>query len=505
MNKQRGSLEEKLLIKTKGDYIMPLNGYTPCSFYHPLSNKDIQKIHEASVRVLEEVGFMVEHDGALNLLEEAGCKVDYNNKVAKIPEKVLMDYIKMAPARIRMCGRDLINDVIVEPNKVFFDGGGGSIKIYDIETGERRDSTLKDLAQMSKITDALEHVHLMDTPCMPNDVPLGEVDLNRFFATTYNCSKPLMIGAYDDPDKMIRMAQMIAGGEEALRKRPFLSIIICTISPLKLEPTYIDKIFKFVEAGIPVFLDPCPTAGLNAPLTLAGLLVQINAEALFNVFFPQVIKAGAPAFYTVVPNTADMRTSRFLFGSIENAIMNAGLSQMATFYNLPMYSTAGLTEAKVGDFQAGIEKAMQVLLVALSGAQIVHDTNGMLDSSLTYSAEQLVVDNEVNGMVLRALRGIDVTKDTLAEEVIKKVSHTGSFLTEEHTFRHARTEMFFPKLANRNEYDEWLKGGKRDMIDKAHEVVLDLLKNHEPKRLSDDLVKDLKKEFPEIRVEDCLV
>lgn len=480
---------------------MPLCGFS-ANFYQPLSMKEMQVIHSVSVRILEEVGYMVEHEGALKMLAEAGCKIDFEKKIAKISEEVLINYIKKAPARIRLCGRDSKHDVIIEPNRVFFDGGGGSTKIYDIETGERRDSTLKDLATMSKITDALENVHLMDTPCMPNDVPLDGIDINRFFATTNNCTKPLMIGIYNDPDKMIRMAYMIAGGEKEFRERPFLSIIVCTISPLKLEPTYVDRIIKYVEAGVPVFLDTCPTTGLSAPMTLAGLLAQINAESLFNVFFPQVIKAGALAFYTVVPSIADMRTAHYCFGAIENAMMNAACSQMATFYNLPLYSTAGLTESKVSDFQAGAEKAMQVLLVALSGAQIVHNTNGMLDSSLIYSADQLVMDNEINGMVIRVLRGIEVNVDTLAEEVIMKVGPGGEFLTQEHTLRHARSEMFYSKLAVRNTYDEWFKDGCKGMVEKAHEVVLDLVKNHEPDRLPDELVKDLKKEFPELRIED---
>jgi len=454
---------------------------------------------------LEETVYLVKHAVALKLLEEVGCKVDYNTSIVKVPERVLMDYVKKAPARIRLCGRDPKDDVIVEPNKVFFDGGGGSFKILDIETGERRSSTLRDLATMSKITDALDNVHLLDTPCMPTELPLGELDINRFFATTYNSTKPLMFGMYDEPDKMIQMAYMIAGSEEAFRKRPFLSMVVCTISPLKMEPTYIDKIIKYAKAGVPLYLDTCPTCGLTAPMTLAGMLAQINAEALFNVFFPQVIVEGAPAFYTVVPTIADMRTSRLCFGAIENAMMNAALSQMATYYNLPMYSTGGLTESKTSDFQAGVEKSMQVLLSAMSGGQIVHDTNGLLDSSLTYSADQLVLDNEVNGMVLRVLRGIEVNKETLAEEVIKEVGPGGEFITHEHTFKYSRSELFYPKLAVRDNYEEWFNDGSKDMVENAHEVVQHLVKNHQPQRLPDGLVKDLKKEFPELRVDDCMV
>jgi trimethylamine--corrinoid protein Co-methyltransferase len=483
---------------------MPLCGVAS-NYYKPLSQGDIQAISGASIRILEEAGYMIEHEGALKMLEEVGCIIDYEKKIAKIPENVLMDYVKMAPARIRLCGRSKKRDVIIEPNRVHFDGGGGSIKIYDIETGERRDSTLKDLAMMAKITDALENVHLMDTPCMPNDIAMGNLDLNRIFATTNNTDKHLMVGMYDDPDKIIKMGHIIAGGEENFRKRPFFSMIVCTISPLKFEPTYVDKVIKYVKAGVPVYLDTCPTAGLNAPMTLAGLVAQANAESLFNVFFPQVIKQGAPAFYTVVPNVADMRTSRFSFGAVENGMMNAALAQMAAYYNLPLYSTAGLTEAKTSDFQAGVEKTMQVMLGAMAGGQLIHDTNGMLDSSLTYSADQLVLDNEVNGMVLRVLRGIEVNEKTIAEEVIKAVGPGGEFITQRHTCEHARTELYYPELAVRESYGEWFDGGQKGMKERAHDKVLDIVKNHVAPRLDDDIVRELKKEFPEIQVEECMV
>lgn len=477
---------------------MALSGI-PANFYQPLSAKEIEAIHNASLRVLEQAGYLIEHDRALELLADAGCKVDFQKKIVKVPSDILMDTIKRAPARIRLCGRDPKHDIVIEPNRVFFDGGGGSIKIYDFETGERRDSTLQDLATLARMTDALENIHIMDTPCMPNDCAKGELDVNRLFAIANNTTKPLLVGMYDDPERMIKMAQIIAGGEEALRQRPFLSVCVCSISPLKLEPNYVDKLIKVIDAGIPVYIITCPTSGLTAPMTLAGQLVQINAEALFNVFFPQILKAGTPAFYSVVPNIADMRTSRFVFGAVENAMMNAACSQLASFYNLPLYSTAGLTEAKTGDVQAGAEKAMSTLLVALSGAQLVHDTAGMLDSSLTFSADQLVIDNEINGMVLRVLRGIEINEETLAEEVIKSVGPGGDYLSQEHTVKYMRTETFFPQLADRKTYDEWFKDGCKDITQKAHEVARELIANHEPSYLPPETVEHLKEEFPELR------
>ncbi len=474
-------------------------------YYKPLSGHDIDMIHETSLKILEEIGYEINHKKALDMLKNVGCNVDYTTGIAKVPRKVLMDYVKLAPSRIRLCGRNKNRDCVVEPGRVFFDGGGGAVQTLDIRTGEARDSTLKDLAETAKITDALCNIHIMDTPCTAGDIPLGELDVNRLFAIANNSTKPLITSMYDDADKVLRLGQMIAGGEKEFRERPTFSMIVCTISPLKMDPSCVDNIIKYVKGGVPVYLDTCPIGGLTAPMTLAGILAQINAEALFNVFLPQVIVQGAKAFYTVVPTTCDMRTSSFVFGGIENGLLNAGCAQMAQYYNLPMYSTGGLTESKCSDFQAGVEKSMQVLLAAMAGGQIVHDANGMLNGALINSPAQLVVDNEVNGMVLRVLRGIEVTPETLAFDAVKKAGCGGQFVAQKHTRNFARTENFLPEFANRNTYEDWLKCGQKNMIDHGREKALDILKNYEPERLPDYLIKDIEGEFPEIRINDCMV
>jgi len=174
----------------------------------------------------------------------------------------------------------------------------------------------------------------------------------------------------------------------------------------------VNFMFDAAEAGVPVVTSVAPISGLTAPMTLAGQLAQLNAEALSGVLLLQAIKEGSPVFYSVVPTIADMRSMGFLFGSVESGIMNAACAQLAAFYNLPMYSTGGVSEAKHGDAQAGYEKAMGSLMPALAGAQLVHDAAGLLEGSITFSLEQLIIDDEINGMALRAARGIEVNEDT---------------------------------------------------------------------------------------------
>lgn len=472
----------------------------PADYFRLLSLKEVEAIHKASLRVLEEAGYLVEHDRALELLAEAGCQVDFKTKNVKVPQALLMDTVKKAPARIKLCGRDPQNDLVIEPNTIFFSNGGTAIKIYDFATGERRDTTLEDVATIARMVDALDNIHMIHLPCYPHDCDKEEVDVNRYFNAINNSTKHIMGGVYKHPGKVIKLAQKIAGGEEALRERPFISMICCGISPLRMEYNYIDFMFEIVNAGIPLVTSNCPISGLTAPMTLAGHLVQINAEALFGVFFAQILKSGTPVFYSVVPTIADMRTTGFLFGAIENGIMNAACSQLATFYNLPLYSTGGISEAKIADAQAGYEKAMGTLLATLAGGQLIHNTAGLLDGSITFSLEQLVIDNEINGMALRAAQGIEVNEETMAEEVIKSVGSHGNYLSQMHTVKHMRSETFFPRLANRMSYSDWVKEGSKDIAQKAHDVAAELLQNHQPTRVPSEIVKELQKEFPELRV-----
>jgi trimethylamine---corrinoid protein Co-methyltransferase len=213
-----------------------------------------------------------------------------------------------------------------------------------------------------------------------------------------------------------------------------------------------------------------------------------------------VIKEGAPVLYSIVPTTADMRTMGFLFGAVENAVMNAACSQLASFYNLPMYSTGGVTESKVFDFQNGYEKCFNNLLPAMAGAQLIHNAAGLIDSSMAVAYEQYVLDDELIGAVMRVLRGIKVTPETLAAEVIQAVGPGGNYMTQPHTVKHLRSELFMPKTAVRLNYSAWDKGGRKNAVDKAKEIVIKTLRDHRALPLPEGLEKELKTLFPGLKI-----
>lgn len=470
-----------------------------CRQFQPLSTHDIEAIHSATMSVLENTGFKVDNDKALKLFAENGASVDFENKIIKAPEEWVMQNLKKAPARIILYGREEKHDMVVETNRTFTGTGGMALSIYDLETGERRPTTLDDGAKIAKLIDALDNIDWYTLPIYPNDVPKEDVDINRFYAGIKNTSKHVMGGIYSDPKNLIRLVQEIAGGTENFKKRPFISVICSTISPLILESRYVDFIFDLVEAGIPVATPPAPIAGATSPITLAGTLVQINAESICGILLCQLIKPGAPVLYSVVPTTADVRTFSFLFGAVENAIMNAACAQLASFYNLPMYSTGGVTESKVFDVQNGYEKCLGNLLPAMAGAQLIHNAAGQIDSSMAVAYEQYVLDDEILGAVMRTLRGIEVTPDTLATDVIHSVGPGGNYISTSHTVKHLRSEFFLPKIAVRTNYAAWQAGGRKNSVDKAREFAINTLINHNPLPLPDGIEKELKRCLPSLR------
>ena len=469
------------------------------SGYKPLSKKDIEAIHNASMQVLERSGFLVDNNRALQMFHDHGAEVDFVKKVVRVNEDWVMQVLKKAPARIVLYGREAEHTIVVEANRVFFGTGGTALNIIDRHTGERRKTTAQDVADLARLVDSLPNIHWYCLPVYPNEKKKEEADLVRFFYGLQNTGKHIMGGIYGSfagAREVITLAQMIAGGEKELREKPLISVICSTISPLKFETKYVDFIYDLVEAGIPVATSCAPIAGATSPVTLAGTLTQINAEAICGVLLTQIIKESAPVLYSTVPTTANMHTMDFLFGAVENGMMNAACAQMAAYYNLPMYSTGGVTESKLFDVQNGFEKCMNNLLPAMAGAQLIHNAAGLLDSSMAVAYEQYVLDHEVIGMALRVLDGIKVDEETLAVDTICAAGPGGNYLASEHTVRNMRKELFIPQAAVRMNYAAWKREGEKGSVDLARQITADILNNHSAKPLPEGLEAEVFRQYP---------
>jgi trimethylamine--corrinoid protein Co-methyltransferase len=300
---------------------------------------------------------------------------------------------------------------------------------------------------------------------------------------------------------VIRMAEMIVGDAEKLQKEPIVSFISLIISPLLVDKLYGDIIIEVAKRGIPISV-PCePQTGSTSPVTLAGNLTMYAADTLTGVTLTQLANPGTPVLCGYVGTTTDLRSMGYLSGSVESGLLNAGAAQIAQHWKIPFYATAGMSDSKTIDVQTGYESALTSLVVALSGANYIHDAAGLMEFAMVASYEKYVVDNEIIGMVLRILRGIEVTPETIAADLIKKVGPAGHFLREVHTVKHMRSEFFFPKLSDRELRENWLASGGLDARQRANIIARQILTEHQPEPIRTDVDKELHAQFDLIQPE----
>ena len=453
--------------------------------YKPLTDEQVKQIHEASLAVLARTGVQVEETEALRLFTEAGANVEGNR--VRLPQSLIEDAVDKAPSRVVLAGRDPDNDLILEDARVYIGTGGAALSVLDMETGETRKAVLRDVADMARIVDVLDNIHFYLMPVYPTDMTKENVDINSYYISLANTTKHVQSGVYTVQGirDVVEMCERITGGSEPLRERPIVSFITCwMVSPLKFATDVTTLLIETCRQRIPVVLSAAPMAGSTAPVTLAGMLAQLNAEQLAGLALTQLAQPGCPVLIGPIPATADMRSGKYLGGSVELGLTNAAITQLAHFYQVPIYNSAGMTESKIPDIQAGMEKAQSLIQVALAGANFIHHAAGMLENMSTIAYEQFVIDNELLGMAMRAVRGIEVNDDTLALEVIDRVGPGGHYLMDKHTMRYMRTEHYYPSAVfDRQGREMWEKAGATDAWTRAKEVARRILAEHRPEPL----------------------
>lgn len=467
--------------------------------YSLLRQEEIERIHKSALWVLEEVGVRIDDEHFLVLFEEAGANTNKNERLVKLPPRIVEEFVGIAPGEVLLAGRNPENDLLVGGRRVYLGTGGAAIHILDLETGKPRDPILQDQHNLAWLTENLENVHFYQCPVVCTDIPKDVLSINSFYAALAGTRKNVQESATDSQaaQDIIEMAAMIAGGEEALRERPFISFVTSwMISPLRLDIGTSRVLETAASRGIPVALSSAPVTGSTAPATLAGLLTLVHAEELFGITLAQIVREGTPVLYGPVPAVANMRNMAYLGGAVETGMMNAAAVQMANYINVPIYSDAGQTDSKLPDIQAGYEKGVNILQVAMAGGNYIHHAAGMLESMLTVSYEQFVIDNDINGMALRALQGIKVNDDTLALDVIKAVGPGGNYLTQRHTLKYARSDEFYiPSGADRDSRAEWEKAGGKDARERAREIVRGILNHERPQLIPTKIDSQIRRRF----------
>jgi len=446
--------------------------------YRPLDDEAIEEIHRTSMRVFSEIGIMVNNREALELFSSKGARVDRScNRVRMEPERI-MDMISTAPGTIRLCGQR--PDLTLEPGgtRVYAGTGGTALYVLDPGSNEKRPARLSDIKDIARVVDTLDNIHFFMLPVFPHDVPEAHVDVNRFGVALAHCSKHIMGGVYsvEGIRNVAAMAALIAGSRESLRERPIVSMVTCCgISPFVLDDHYSALAMEAAGAGIPVVTPVEPLCGATSPVTLAGNLVVQNVDTLAGIILTQMVSPGTPVFYGCISSIADMKDMKYLCGAVEMGLLSAAATQLARFYGIPIYATAGMSDSKVLDAQAGFESAITNLLVALAGGNVIHDASGLMEFCMCASLEKYVIDNEILGMVMRAVQGIEVTPDTLAFDLMKEIGPGGHFIASQHTRKYMRREHYIPGMCDRRSREEWLRAGGTDIRERARRRVGEIL------------------------------
>ena len=474
------------------------------ALYKPLDQKAVQKIAEAAFEVLEKSGFAVYSLSALDAFERAGAKVDRESKIVRLPRALVEDAVAANPSSVTLYGRDKENHVVLDRGSVHYGTGGTAIYVLDPDTGERRLSTMEDVILNARLAHVLENIDIFTINVFPNEMESrDDIDVNRFFHSLDNTTKHVMGGVYSlaGCKKVVKMAEMIAGDSARLRAEPFVSFITLIISPFKIDELYGEMTCYFAEEGLPIVVPAEPICGTTSPVTLAGNVLTHIAETLGGIALVQCVNKGAPGICGSVGSITNLQTMDHLGGAIERAIINAAVAQMAQYFEIPLYSTAGASDAKAVDIQAAYESAMSSLLVGMAGADYIHDAAGLMEADLTVSYEKLVMDNEILGMCQRVLRGIEVTDETLATELIVEKGPGEHFVAEEHTVRHMREEFFVPRLANRSKR----KGpnSNDDALSRARKFVKEIRETDHASPLQPEVREEILGKFPEIVTPAC--
>ena len=449
----------------------------PGGSFKPMTEEGLRMMHEKVMRTIEEVGFLVHTDEGLELFKGAGASVDEETRLVRMPREKAMELIAEAPSEITLCGREEKHDLNLGGTRVYAGTGGTALNVLRQATGEKTLAMLDDLKRIAKLVDHLDNIHFFLLPTYPNELPVEQVDVNRFFAGLDNTSKHVMGGLYamDGLEQVIKMAEIIAGSPDRLRERPIISMIACTVSPLKIDREYGDFIITIARSSVPVVCPAEPLCGATSPVTLAGNVLMQTVDSLMGVMLVQLANPGTPVILGSVATSTDLANFNYLAGSVEMGLINAGGAQMAQFYKLPFYSTGGMTDSKVLDAQCGYESAITSLLNALAGANYIHDAAGLMEFALTVCYEKYVVDNEILGMVMRAVQGIEVNEETMAFDLIKEVGPGGNFVTAKHTRRFMRGQHYRPTLSDRNSRPDWEAKGAKVTWQRAAEKVDEIM------------------------------
>lgn len=452
--------------------LRPIRAGQESQTYKPLTDTDMQNIHKAALRALEEIGLADAPPSGVEVMTKAGAILGDDGRL-RYPPALVEDMLDKAAKSFTLHSRDGKHDLEIGGARVHYGTAGAAVHLVDIETNSYRESTVQDLYNAAKIVQQLDNVHFFQRPMVCRDIPDNlEMDLNTVYACASGTTKHIG-SSFTEPSfmpKLIDLVYEIAGGEDKFRARPFISNSNCfVVPPMKFATESSQVMEHVIRAGMPVLLLSAGQAGATAPAPIAGAIVQAVAECLAGIIYVNSIAPGHPAIFGTWPFVSDLRTGAMSGGSGEQALLTAGCSQMHKFYGIAGGAAAGIADAKMPDMQAGYEQAHSNVMAGLSGLNMVYESVGMHASLLGFCLESLIIGDDLLGQSLRCVRGIEVTEDTLSLEVMRSVclEGPGHYLGSDQTLGLMQTEYVYPRLGDRTSPKEWEENKKPDLIKNA--------------------------------------
>jgi trimethylamine---corrinoid protein Co-methyltransferase len=467
-----------------------------------LSQARMEHLHEAATNILETTGLNVHHPAMRRKLAEAGATV-MNDLLVRIPKGMVKDALGTAKHNVVVHNRLGQPVMPLGPHQIYFGLGSDLIYSRDVETGERRLSTLDDVGQASRLCDALDEIDFVMSFALPEGASTEDTEPQQYYAMLRNTVKPIIMTSFSGLptlERMHAMACLVAGGDRAFREKPNYIMYGQFVSPLQHDLGAIERLVFCADHGIPLIYVPTIMPGVSGPITLAGSLALSIAECLAGLVMHQLQRPGAPFIFGACVSQMDMRTMLFPYGSPEWRLNDLVMAEMSRYYRLPVFGTGGATDSKVVDAQAGAEYASSLLVAAMAGTNLIHDV-GYLDSGMTGSLESILLGAEQIRWVRQFMAGMSVSQDTLAAETIAEVGPGKQFLEHAHTIEHLRRVMWQPYVTDRNRYDAWSAAGGKDYALRAREHCRQLLKSHEPQPIeltTEASIRDICKIHPEV-------
>jgi trimethylamine--corrinoid protein Co-methyltransferase len=436
---------------------------------------------------MAKAGFTIYHSGARKMLKQAGALV--NGDTVKVPEHVVVECLRLAPKGYVIYDREGNLAMEVEGRKSYYGTSTASPKTKDAVTGEIHPTRVVDIARGAQVADALENLDWIMPMGSVQDVPPTVGELYEFEAAVSNTTKPIIFLGYTPQgvELVYEMAVAVAGSLEALQDKPFLIFYPEPISPLVFPADVVDRLFVCADLGLPQIQGPTIQPGATGPVTLAGAVVQGTAEALMCLVLAQLRHPGCPCSLGCNMGIFDMASGLLSMAAPEMSLALSAQAEVAQSFGLPTWGLAGATDSKTIDAQAGAESAFSILAQGLGGLNLIHDV-GYMDNGMVCSTQQMILGNENIGMAKRFIRGIQVNTETLARELIAKVGPGGQFLTEQHTFKHFKNELWMPDLMTRKAYEEWERLGSKDMAERIQEKLDHILAHHQAPPLPDQVL-----------------